>query len=44
MEARVGISALLDRLPNLQLDPGQDATVVGMAFRSPNRLPVLFDA
>ncbi len=44
LEARVGISALLDRLPNLQLDPGQDATVVGMAFRSPNRLPVLFDA
>ena len=44
LEARVGITTLLDRLPNLRLDPGQDAAVVGMAFRGPNRLPVLFDA
>ncbi len=44
LEARVGITTLLDRLPKLRLDPGQDAAVVGMAFRGPNRLPVLFDA
>jgi cytochrome P450 len=44
LEAHVGITTLLDRLPKLRLDPGQDAAVVGMAFRGPNRLPVLFDA
>ncbi len=44
LEAHVGITTLLDRLPKLRLDPGQDAAVVGMAFRGPNRLPVLSDA
>ena len=42
LEARVALGALLDRLPNLRLDPTQDSRVVGLAFRSPNRLPVLF--
>ncbi len=44
LEARTALSALLDRLPNLRLDPAEDCAVVGLAFRSPNRLPVLFDA
>jgi len=43
LEARTALNALLDRLPNLRLDPDQESTVVGLAFRSPNRLPVRFD-
>ncbi len=43
-EARTALNALLDRLPNLRLDPAADCDVVGLAFRSPNRLPVRFDA
>jgi cytochrome P450 len=42
LEARTALNALLDRLPNLRLDG--DCHVVGLAFRSPNRLPVRFDA
>jgi cytochrome P450 len=42
LEARVALGALLERLPNLRLDPTQEATIVGLAFRSPNRLPALF--
>lgn len=44
LEARTALNALLDRLPNLRLDRDQESTVVGLAFRSPNRLPVRFDA
>lgn len=44
LEARTALAALLERLPNLRLDPAQDCDIVGLAFRSPNRLPVLFDA
>jgi cytochrome P450 len=44
LEARTALNALLDRLPNLRLDPNQESHVVGLAFRSPNRLPVRFDA
>jgi cytochrome P450 len=43
-EARTALNTLLDRLPNLRLDPAADCDVVGLAFRSPNRLPVRFDA
>jgi cytochrome P450 len=43
MEARIAVSALLERLPNLRLDPSQESRIVGLAFRSPNQLPVLFD-
>jgi cytochrome P450 len=43
LEARVAVNALLDRLPNLRLAPGEAARMVGLAFRSPDRLPVLFD-
>lgn len=44
LEARLALDALLDRLPNLRLDPSEPSRIVGLAFRSPDRLPVLFDA
>ena len=43
LEARIAVSAMLDRLPNLRLAPDANCRVVGLAFRSPNRLPVRFD-
>jgi len=43
LEARVAVQTLLERLPNLRLAPGEAATMVGLAFRSPDRLPVRFD-
>jgi cytochrome P450 len=43
MEAVVAINALLDRLPDLRLDPNAPTPCVkGMAFRSPAALPVEF--
>jgi len=43
METRVALDAILDRLPNLRLDPqAQDVHVTGRAFRSPVSLPVVF--
>jgi cytochrome P450 len=42
-ESRIALNALLDRLPNLRLDRSQSTQVVGLAFRSPAHLPVLFD-
>jgi cytochrome P450 len=41
-EARIAVGALLDRLPNLRLAPGEASTMLGLAFRSPDRLPVRF--
>jgi cytochrome P450 len=43
LEVDIALNALLDRLPNLRLDREQKSTVVGLAFRSPDRMPVLFD-
>jgi cytochrome P450 len=44
LELRVGLDTILDRLPNLRLDPDQPPPVIeGFAFRGPDRLPVLFD-
>ena len=43
LEATAALTALLDRLPNLRFEPGKASTIVGMAFRSPDHLPVLFD-
>ena len=43
LEATTALNALLDRLPNLRLDAAEECGVVGLAFRSPNRLPVVFD-
>ncbi|BBX03343.1 cytochrome P450 [Mycolicibacterium moriokaense] len=44
LEMRTAINLLLDRLPNLRLDPdGDDPHVRGQVFRSPTSVPVLFD-
>jgi cytochrome P450 len=45
-EMRVALESLLDRLPNLRLDPAEheDPHIHGMIFRSPTSLPVSFDA
>jgi len=38
------INGVLDRMPNLRLDPaGDDVHIHGLTFRSPTSLPVLFD-
>ena len=42
LETRAALNALLDRLPNLRLRPDEPSRVVGLAFRSPDRLPVVF--
>ena len=43
METKVCLEALLDRLPNLRLDPAaEDVHITGRGFRSPRNLPVLF--
>ncbi|ORV47246.1 cytochrome [Mycolicibacter engbaekii] len=44
MEMRDALGLMLDRLPNLRLDPdGNDPHIRGQVFRSPTALPVLFD-
>ena len=43
METIVALNALLDRLPNLRLDPeAHDVHITGQTFRAPRSLPVLF--
>jgi cytochrome P450 len=43
MEARIALAAVLDRLPELRLDPNADPPrITGLAFRSPQALPVRF--
>ncbi len=43
METRVALGLLLDRLPDLRLDPeGDDPHIRGQVFRSPTAIPVLF--
>jgi len=43
LEAQVALNALLDRLPDIRLDPGDtDPHWVGWAFRSPTAVPVVF--
>jgi cytochrome P450 len=44
MEVRVAFNTLFDRLPDMRLDvqPGQDLHIKGMAFRSPIALPIAF--
>ena len=43
METTVVINAVLDRCPNLRLDPdAEDVHISGLAFRAPTALPVLF--
>ncbi|WP_437784282.1 cytochrome P450 [Sorangium sp. So ce1097] len=44
LEMRVGLDAILDRLPNLRLDPDAPAPEIkGFAFRNPDAIHVLFD-
>jgi cytochrome P450 len=44
LELRVGLARILDRLPNLRLDPDAEPPVIqGLAFRGPDSIPVLFD-
>jgi cytochrome P450 len=43
LEARVGLRALLRRLPALRLDPTRPAHVRGLVFRKPQALSVLWD-
>jgi cytochrome P450 len=48
LEMTVVLDVLLDRLPNLRLDPAameaaEPPSIRGMAFRSPTALPVVFD-
>jgi cytochrome P450 len=43
LEAHVALNVMLDRLPDIRLDPsGDDPHWVGWAFRSPTSVPVLF--
>jgi len=42
LEARLALDAMLDRFPNVRLDPAAPPpTITGLAFRSPKSLPVL---
>ncbi len=43
METKVAVNRILDRLPNLRLDPVADPPyITGMTFRAPPRLDVVF--
>ena len=43
METRVVVGRLLDRLPDLRIDPDAETPyITGMTFRAPNALPVVF--
>jgi cytochrome P450 len=43
-ETEIALNTLLDRLPNLRLDPeALDVHITGRSFRAPRSLPVLFD-
>jgi cytochrome P450 len=44
LELRIGLTAILDRLPGLRLDPDAPPPAIeGFAFRSPVAIPVRFD-
>ena len=44
METRVAVECLLDRVTNVKLVTDADSHIYGQPFRSPNALPVTFDA
>jgi cytochrome P450 len=44
METRVALECLLSRLTNVKLVTDEDPHIYGQPFRSPNALPVTFDA
>ncbi|WP_344946340.1 cytochrome P450, partial [Actinomadura miaoliensis] len=43
LEARTALTALLDRLPGLRLDPARSTSPQGLVFRKPPHLHVLWD-
>ena len=44
METRVALNQVLDRLPNVRIDPDAEAPfITGAVFRAPNALPVIWD-
>jgi cytochrome P450 len=44
METQVALTALLDRLPGLRIDPAEaDPYIAGRVFRAPPRLDVVWD-
>jgi cytochrome P450 len=44
LEARTALAALLERLPNLRLDPERPSKIRGLVFRKPPELNVLWDS
>src|SRR5205807_3435611 len=44
LEARTALQALLDRMPDLRLDPERPSKITGLVFRKPDELNVLWDA
>ncbi|MBC8340051.1 MAG: cytochrome P450 [Proteobacteria bacterium] len=44
MEAHRAVTRLLERLPGLRLDDREESHIVGVAFRSPDKLQVRFDS
>jgi cytochrome P450 len=42
VETRAMLNSLFDRVTDLQLVPDENTKIVGMPFRSPNKLPVTF--
>jgi cytochrome P450 len=44
METRVALECLLNRVSNVKLVTADDPHIYGQPFRSPNALPVTFDA
>jgi hypothetical protein len=44
LEARTALAALLQRLPNLRLDPDRPSQIRGLVFRKPPELRVIWDA
>jgi cytochrome P450 len=43
-EARTALRLLLERLPNLRVDPDRPASISGWEFRSPEHMHLIFDA
>jgi cytochrome P450 len=45
LETTIALNTILDRLPNLRLDPAaEDVHITGQVFRAPLALPIVFDA
>lgn len=42
LETRIMLNSLFDRVTNLELTPDDETGIVGVTFRSPNKLPVTF--